>query len=160
LLTSFDEATGNIPIHGVSMEVIHRHAEALRVPLRTIPLPWPCPNEVYVSRWRAAWDDAAREGIESIVFGDIYLSDVREFRERALAGTGLSPVFPLWGRDPGELANQIIVGGVRAVITAVDEERLGREWIGRRFDAKFLCELPPAIDPCGENGEFHTVVEL
>jgi len=159
-VTSFDESCDEIPIHRVRMDAVRRHSEALDIPLRVVPLPWPCSNDEYVRRWGAVWSDAAREGIDSVVFGDIHLADIRAFRESALAAAGLSLVFPLWGRDPNELAREMIAGGVRARVTAVDEARLGREWIGRAFDASFLDELPPGIDACGENGEFHTLVEL
>jgi uncharacterized protein (TIGR00290 family) len=158
LLTSYNEATGQIPIHDVPMARIQRHAEVLGLPLRAVPLPWPCDNEEYLRRMGAAWDAAVGEGIDTIVFGDIHLADIREFREKALAGTGLTPVFPLWGCDSAQLAHDIIAAGIAATVTAVDERHLTRAAIGRSFDASFLADLPPHVDPCGENGEFHTVV--
>ena len=142
------------------MDEIRRHAEALGIPLRVVPLPWPCSNEEYLARWGAVWQAAAGEGISAAVFGDIHLTDIRTFRENALSGTGVSPIFPLWGRESRELAHDMIAGGVHATVTAVDESRLNRGLIGRRFDEGFVAELPEGIDACGENGEFHTVVHL
>lgn len=160
LLTSFNETSDQIPIHDVPMAWIQRHSEVLGIPLRTVPLPWPCSNEEYLRRFHAAWDAAAREGIDTIVFGDIHLEDIRAFREQALEGTGLTPLFPLWGCDSAHLARDIIAAGIDATVTAVDERRLTREYIGRHFDASFLAGLTPDVDPCGENGEFHTAVWL
>jgi uncharacterized protein (TIGR00290 family) len=160
LLTTYNEASDQIPIHDVPMEWIRRHAEVLGIPLRTVALPWPCTNAEYLSRVGSALTAAAGEGIDSIVFGDIHLSEIREFREKALAGTGLAPLFPLWGSDSAQLARDIIAAGIHATVTAVDESRLDRQLVGRRFDDALLAEFPPHVDPCGENGEFHTVVWL
>ena len=160
LLTSYSEASGEIPIHNVAMSSIEGHSEILGLPLRTVPLPWPCNNEEYVRRMTAAWQAAALDGFDSIVFGDIHLADIRDFREKALAGTGLKPVFPLWGINPAQLAQDIIAGGINATISAVDERHLSRDYVGQRYDLSFLAALPPHVDPCGENGEFHTVVHL
>jgi diphthamide synthase (EF-2-diphthine--ammonia ligase) len=132
----------------------------LGIPLRAVPLPWPCSNDEYLGCVGAAWDAASREGIDTIVFGDIHLTDIRGFREKALEGTGLTPLFPLWGFDSAQLARDIIAAGIEATVTAVDERHLTRDFVGRRFDASFLGALPPHVDPCGENGEFHTLVHL
>ncbi|HEY3835478.1 MAG TPA: ATP-binding protein [Bryobacteraceae bacterium] len=161
LLTSFNEATDQIPIHDIPMSWIRRHAEMLGLPLRTVPLPWPCSNDEYLGRMRAVWGAAAAEmGADCIVFGDIHLEDIREFRERGLAGSGLTPIFPLWGYRSMKLAADIISAGINATIASVDERRLARELVGRRFDAGFVADLPADVDPCGENGEFHTAVWL
>ena len=161
LLTSFNQATDQIPIHDIPMSWIRRHADILGLPLRTVPLPWPCPNDEYLCRMQSAWSDAALElGADSIVFGDIHLQDIRDFRERGLAGSGLDPVFPLWGYASSQLAAEIIAAGINATIASVDEKRLSPELVGRRFDSEFVAALPPGIDPCGENGEFHTAVWL
>jgi uncharacterized protein (TIGR00290 family) len=160
LLTSYNEASDEIPIHNVPMAWIRRHAEILGIPLRAVPLPYKCGNDEYLKRMAAKWDVAAREGIDSIVFGDIHLADIRAFREGALAGTGLTPLFPLWGCESGQLARDIIASGINATVTAVDEGRLAVGNVGRRFDAEFVAELPAGVDACGENGEFHTVVWL
>jgi len=160
LLTSYDEASGLIPIHEVPMSWIERHSSVLGIPLRKVPLPWPCGNDEYLQRMGDAWKEAAVSGIDCIVFGDIHLADIRAFRESALAGTGLTPLFPLWGVDSQDLANDIVRSGMNVTVTAVDERRLSREWVGRRFDTAFLEAMPPTVDPCGENGEFHTAVWL
>jgi uncharacterized protein (TIGR00290 family) len=160
LLTSYNAASDEIPIHNVPMAWIQRHSETLGIPLRTVPLPWPCNNDEYLWRMGEAWDAAASEGIDSIVFGDIHLADIRAFREKALGGFGLTPLFPLWGCDSLQLARDIIAAGIDATVTAVDERHLTRDYIGRRFDTSFLAGLPANVDPCGENGEFHTVVWL
>jgi uncharacterized protein (TIGR00290 family) len=160
LLTTYDQATVRIPIHNVPMASIRRQSDALGIPLQPVPLPWPCSNDEYLRRVRVAWQAAAGEGVEAIVFGDIQLADIREFRERALDGVGLTPLFPLWQADTRRLARDIIAAGIDAAITAVDETRLKPDLIGRRFDLSFLAELPLGVDPCGENGEFHTVVSL
>ena len=143
------------------MAWIRRHAENLNLPLHVVPLPWPCSNEEYLRRMGAAWNDAAVQlAADCIVFGDIHLEDIRAFRESALAGSRLAPVFPLWGCDSRHLAMDIIAAGIHATIASVDERHLSRESVGRRFDATFLASLPPGVDPCGENGEFHTAVWL
>jgi uncharacterized protein (TIGR00290 family) len=160
LLTSYNELSREIPIHNVPMSAIERHAEVLGLPLRKVPLPWPCSNDEYLKRMGAAWEAVSGEGIDSIVFGDIHLADIRAFREKALAASGLTPVFPLWGYNSTDLARDIIASGIDATITAVDDRRLARAYIGRKFDAPFVASLPPGVDPCGENGEFHTVVWL
>jgi diphthamide synthase (EF-2-diphthine--ammonia ligase) len=142
------------------MPLIRAQAERLGLPLRTVPLPWPCKNEEYLRRLGQAFQSAVCEGIDTIVFGDIHLADIRAFREQSLTGTGLTPVFPLWGSDPAQLATEIIAAGISATVTAVDERLLPNSLIGRRYDHEFLAALPPSIDPCGEKGEFHTVVWL
>ena len=159
LLTTYNEATAQVPIHQVPLELIVRQAEVSKLPLRSVALPWPCPNAEYLHRVRAEWQAAASDGMDSVVFGDIHLADIRAFREGALDGTGLAPIFPLWGSDSRELAREIVAAGIHATITAVDK-RLPQSFIGRRYDAAFLDDLPPDVDPCGENGEFHTVVWL
>ena len=160
LLTSYDEASDEIPIHHVPMNWIGNHSRTLSLPLRTVPLPWPCGNAEYLDRMGAAWKTAVRDGFDTIVFGDIHLRDIRAFREQALAGTGLTPLFPLWGRDSAQLARDIIASGIDATVTAVDGRRLSTDSIGRHFNESFVKDLPPGVDPCGENGEFHTVVWL
>jgi uncharacterized protein (TIGR00290 family) len=160
LITTFNQATAHIPVHHVPLHLIQAQAETLGLPLRPVPLPWPCNNEEYLLRVGAALASAALEGIDTIVFGDIHLADIRAFREHALAGTGLAPVFPLWGMDSAQLAHEMIASGMNATIAAVDERVLPASFIGRPYDAAFLADLPPAVDPCGENGEFHTMVQL
>ena len=160
LLTTYNEGNDRIPIHEVPMEQIRHHSEVLGIRLRTVALPWPCSNVEYLARVGAALAEAAGEGIQNIVFGDIHLAEIRAFREQALAGTGLTPLFPLWGMEPAKLARDIIAAGIDATVSAVDETRLDRKFVGRRFDETLLGQLPAGVDPCGENGEFHTVVRL
>ncbi|MGH9343979.1 MAG: ATP-binding protein, partial [Terriglobia bacterium] len=121
-----------------------------------VQLPWPCPNAAYEALMAEALRHAAGEGVTHMVFGDLFLEDVRRYREEKLAGTGIQPVFPLWQIDTARLAREMIAGGLRARLTCVDPKKLDRKFAGRPFDAALLDELPPAIDPCGENGEFHT----
>ncbi|MEM8964705.1 MAG: ATP-binding protein, partial [Acidobacteriota bacterium] len=123
-----------------------------------VELPWPCSNEVYEARLGGLWDAAQREGVEVIAYGDLFLEDIRAYRERQLAGTGLEPRFPLWGRDTGELAVEMIDGGLEAIVVTVDRQCLAPDFVGRAFDRDFLRDLPADVDPCGENGEFHTFV--
>ena len=143
-------------MHAVRRKLAEAQAAAIGLPLRAIELPWPCSNEEYEARMAEACRAAVADGFEAIVFGDLFLRDVREYRERALAGSGLKPVFPLWEMPTRELAEEMIRGGLRARITCVDTRQLDRAFAGREFNLELLAELPPGVDPCGENGEFHT----
>ena len=145
-------------MHGVRRALLEAQAEALGVPLFAIPLPWPCSNDDYESRMAEGCRRAVAEGYEEIAFGDLFLRDVREYRVRKLAGSGLAPLFPLWDMPTAQLAREMIDGGVRARITCVDTKALNAGFAGREFDAAFLNDLPAHVDPCGENGEFHTFV--
>ncbi|HZZ49666.1 MAG TPA: ATP-binding protein [Pseudonocardia sp.] len=158
LLTTVDADTGEVPIHGVPLELVRAQARSLGLPIRVVELPWPCPNDVYEDRITSALADAAREGVTRLIFGDLHLSDIREYRERLLANTALTPAFPLWGRDTAVLAGDIIRAGVCAVVTCVDTRTVPAAPVGRWFDHDLLSEFPPSVDPCGENGEFHTFV--
>lgn len=158
LLTTVDAATAEVPVHGVPLELVQAQARSLRLPLRVVELPWPCPNHVYEDRLARALADAAADGITRLVFGDLHLDDIRAYREELLADTPLRPLFPLWGRDTATLAREIIDAGVRAVLTCVDPRTTPATAAGRWFDHDLLSELAPSIDPCGENGEFHTFV--
>jgi uncharacterized protein (TIGR00290 family) len=158
LLTTVNETADRVAMHGVRRALLEAQAGAAGLPLRVIPLPHPCSNEIYEARMRAAVERAVAEGFAQAAFGDLFLQDVRAYRERQLAGSGLAPVFPLWGRDTRVLAREIVDGGVKAFVTCVDPRVLDRRFAGRRYDAALLAELPPAVDPCGERGEFHTVV--
>jgi diphthamide synthase (EF-2-diphthine--ammonia ligase) len=128
------------------------------VPLWQIPLPWPCSNDQYEAQMRSVCKRAVEEGVQAFAFGDLFLTDIRAYREKQLMGTGLDPIFPVWGIPTPQLAPDMIDAGLRAKITCVDPKVLPREFAGRDFDAGFLADLPPGIDPCGENGEFHTFV--
>ena len=158
LVTTFNEAFGHVAMHGVRMELVQAQAASARLPLWAVPLPWPCSNEIYEQRMRCLVERAQSEGIRAFAFGDLHLADVRAYRERQLAGTGLDPLFPVWGpsADTASLARLMIASGLRATLTCVDPNQLAPEFVGRAFDHALLADLPPTVDPCGERGEFHT----
>ncbi len=158
LLTTLNEQFDRVAMHAVRHELLKRQAEAAGLPLMTVGLPWPCSNEEYERRMAQACERMKAEGVEAIAFGDLYLEDVRAYREKQLAGTGLSPLFPLWKQPTDELARAMIAGGQRARLTSVDPKQLPREFAGREFDLALLADLPAGVDPCGENGEFHSFV--
>lgn len=147
-----------VAMHAVRRTLLEEQAERLGLPLHVVEIPSPCPNDVYEARMADAMTTARNAGIEQIVFGDLFLQDVRTYRERNLAGTGITPVFPLWGRPTELLARDMLAAGVRAVLTCVDPNVLPSEFSGRAFDETLLAELPDGVDPCGERGEFHTFV--
>ena len=158
LLTTINEAMDRVAMHGVRRELVEAQAAAAALPLWQVPIPHPCSNEIYEARMRDACTRAAAEGFTNVAFGDLFLEDVRRYREERLAGTGLTPLFPLWGAPTRELAQEMIAAGVRARLSVVDTRRLDASFAGREFDAALLRELPPGVDPCGENGEFHSFV--
>jgi uncharacterized protein (TIGR00290 family) len=158
LLTTLNESADRVAMHGVRRSLLEAQATAAGVPLWQIPLPWPCSNEDYEARMADACKRAIAEGFDSIAFGDLFLRDIRDYRERQLAGTGLVPLFPLWELPTALLARDMIEGGIRARITCVDTKALDAGFAGREFDRALLGDLPDAVDPCGENGEFHTFV--
>jgi uncharacterized protein (TIGR00290 family) len=158
LLTTVNEAMDRVAMHGVRREVLEAQARVAGLPLRVVPLPHPCSNDMYEARMRTAVEDAVTNGFTHAAFGDLFLQDVRSYRERQLAGSGLEPLFPVWGLPTRPLAHEMIASGVRARITCVDTRLLAPSFAGREFDQAFLDDLPPGIDPCGENGEFHTCV--
>jgi uncharacterized protein (TIGR00290 family) len=149
-------AEDRVAMHEVRGALIEAQAAAAGLPLWTVPLPWPCPNAQYESAMRAALQRARKDGIDAAVFGDLFLRDIRAYRESLLAGTGVRPVFPLWGKDTAALAAEMIAGGLRASLVCVDLARLPGRFAGREFDPALLADLPAGCDPCGENGEFHT----
>jgi uncharacterized protein (TIGR00290 family) len=156
LLTTLNEAVDRVAMHGVRHSLLEAQAEAAGVALWPVPLPWPCTNDDYEARMAIACRKAVAEGFDMIAFGDLYLRDVRAYRERQLAGSGLTPLFPLWELPTAALAREMIAGGLRARLACIDSKALAAEFAGREFDGALLNELPPAVDPCGENGEFHT----
>ncbi len=158
LLVTVNADADRVAMHAVRRTLLEAQAERLGLPLHVVEIPSPCPNDVYEARMAAAVEAALAVGIERMVFGDLFLEDVREYREQKLAGTGITPVFPLWGRPTDRLALDMLAGGVRAVITCVDPQVLPAEFAGRAFDASLLADLPAGVDPCGERGEFHTFV--
>jgi uncharacterized protein (TIGR00290 family) len=158
LLTSVNERYDRVAMHAVRCDLLRAQAEAAGLPLVTVPIPSPCPNEIYESRMAVAVAAALAEGFTHVAFGDLFLEDVRRYREERLAGSGLTPIFPLWGRPTGALAHEMIAGGLEAWVTCVDPRAVPAALAGRRFDAGFLADLPGTADPCGERGEFHTCV--
>lgn len=158
LLTSMNEAANRVAMHAVRASVLAAQADAAGLPLITIPLPSPCSNEVYEARMAAVVREAVADGFTHVAFGDLFLEDVRRYREERLAGTGLTPLFPLWQRPTPALARDMLAGGLEATLTCVDPRVLPAGFAGRRFDAALLAELPAGVDPCGERGEFHTCV--
>jgi uncharacterized protein (TIGR00290 family) len=158
LITTLNEQFDRVAMHAVRRQLLERQAESVGVPLWTVPLPWPCSNEEYEARMRDLCARSIQEGVDAMAFGDLFLTDIRAYREKQLTGTGLQPLFPVWQIPTAELARTMIASGLRAKITCVDPKVLPAEFAGRDFDARFLADLPPGIDPCGENGEFHSFV--
>lgn len=158
LLTTFNEVVDRVSMHAVRRELVEAQAAAANVPLWPVPLPWPCSNEDYEQRMSDVLRRARDEGITHVAFGDIYLEDVRDYRIRQMAGTGIEPIFPLWAsRDQTpQIASEMLASGLCAVISCVDPKQISEEFIGRPYDAEFLRALPEGVDPCGERGEFHT----
>jgi uncharacterized protein (TIGR00290 family) len=156
LLTSINEAVARVSMHGVREDVLRAQADATGLPLFTIPLPYPCSNEMYERRLRTAVDAAVAAGFTHVAFGDLFLEDIRRYREERLAGTGLAPLFPLWGRPTAALAREMIAGGLQARVVCLDPRVMPRHCIGAAFDEQLLASLPAGVDPCAERGEFHT----
>jgi uncharacterized protein (TIGR00290 family) len=156
LLTTVNTAFDRVAMHGTRATVLRAQAVAAKLPLIEASLPWPCSNQQYEAVMRDVCTAAARDGVQAMAFGDLYLEDVRRYREERLAGTGIAPVFPLWGRDTRELLCEMLDGGLRARITCVDPLKLSATFGGRELDAALLAALPVDADPCAENGEFHT----
>jgi uncharacterized protein (TIGR00290 family) len=158
LLTTINEAADRVAMHGIRRELLEAQAAATGLPLWPVQIPHPCSNEIYEDRMRDTCARAVREGFTHVAFGDLFLEDVRRYREERLAGTGLDPLFPLWGLSTPDLARHMIESGLRARVSVVDTRVLDASFAGRDFDAALLEALPPTIDPCGEKGEFHTFV--
>lgn len=158
LLTTVNEAARRVAMHAVRAELVRAQAAAAGLPLWEVPLPSPCSNAEYEARMAAAVRRAADEGFTHVAFGDLFLEDVRRYREERLDGTGLTPIFPLWGLETAALAREMIASGVRAILTCVDPRQLDPSFAGRDFDLALLSELPAGVDPCGERGEFHSFV--
>ena len=158
LVTTFNAVADRVAMHAVRRALVEEQARAVGLPLWQVELPWPCSNAQYEEIMRGVCRRAVTEGITDIAFGDLYLEDIRAYRERQLEDTGLSPLFPVWKIPTRQLASDMIAGGIRAKITCIDASKLDRSFAGREFSREFVESLPPAADPCGENGEFHTFV--
>src|SRR6201747_1674881 len=147
-LTTVTETFGRVSIHGVRQEILHAQLDAAGLPPRIVPIPYPCPNEIYEARIGEAVAEAVQDGITHIIFGDLFLEDIRAYREQKLAGTGITPLFPLWGRPTPQLAPQMTASGFEATIATVDLKKLPADFAGRKFDAQLLVDLPGSVDPC------------
>lgn len=158
LLTTLNREFGRVAMHSTRRELLDRQAEAADLPLWAAPLPWPCSNADYECAMREVCQRAVSEKVDAIAFGDLFLRDIREYREGQLAGTGLEPLFPLWDLPTDALAREMIQGGLRAKLVCINPKEVPREFAGRDFDESLLRDLPPGTDPCGERGEFHTAV--
>lgn len=158
LLTSINESADRVAMHGVRHSVLRAQAGAAGLPLRVVPLPHPCANDIYEQRMAAAVASARADGFTHVAFGDLFLEDVRRYREERMVGTGLTPIFPLWGRPTPELGREMIRGGLEAHLTCIDSRVLPASFAGRAYDEALLRDLPGDVDPCGERGEFHTCV--
>jgi uncharacterized protein (TIGR00290 family) len=161
LLTTINETFGRVAMHGVRREILRAQAHAVGLPLWEVPLPWPCTNADYEQRMHRWLVSAKQAGITAVAFGDLFLEDVRAYREQQLATTGITPLFPLWGKPQhtAALAETMLSAGLQAVVVCVDARRLSppQSWVGRCYSRQFLQELPSDVDPCGERGEFHTL---
>lgn len=158
LFTTVNEAFDRVAMHAVRRQILEAQARAAGLPLHVIGIPWPCSNEEYERRLGGFVEKAKGEGVEAMAFGDLFLEDIRAYRERNLAGTGIEPLFPVWGIPTDRLARDMVGAGLRARVTCVDPGKLDSSFAGRVFDETFLADLPEGVDPCGENGEFHSCV--
>ena len=156
LLTTVNTTHGRVAMHSTRLAIVEAQARAVGLPLHVIPLPWPCSNEVYERAMRGAIEDGLKSGATHVAFGDLFLEEVRRYREERMKASGLELLFPLWGRPTRALAEEMIASGLRARLTCVDPKKLKRSFAGREFSAELLRDLPEGIDPCGENGEFHS----
>ncbi|MBY6046563.1 adenine nucleotide alpha hydrolase [Vannielia litorea] len=156
-LTTLNEAFDRVAMHGTRAAILRAQAEAAGLELLEVPLPWPCTNEIYEARMAEAVEALKAKGITQMIFGDLFLEDVRDYRIAQLEGTGIAPVFPLWGEDTATLAREVAESFDTRIVT-LDPSKLPEALAGRRLDAALLLELPDGVDPCGENGEFHTCV--
>jgi len=156
LLTTLSEAHDRVAMHAVRRDLLEAQAHAAGLPVRLVRIPSSCSDAQYEAAMGASIAAARAQGVRGVAFGDLFLGDIRRYRERQMASTGLAPVFPLWQRPTNTLAREMLAGGLRATLTCVDPRALAPSFAGRAFDASLLADLPPGVDPCGENGEFHT----
>lgn len=158
LLTTVNREASRVAMHAVREELLEAQAAAAGLPLVKVAIPSPCSNAAYEEAMAAAMARARVEGIYHVAFGDLFLEDIRRYREEKLHAAGMTPIFPVWGRDTKGLAREMVAGGLRAYLTCVDPRQLDRKFAGRAFDSNLLDELPASVDPCGEKGEFHSCV--
>jgi uncharacterized protein (TIGR00290 family) len=158
LLVTMNADANRVAMHAVRRALVEAQADRLGLPLRIVEIPSPCPNDVYEAQMAAAMHEATEAGVDHVIFGDLFLADIRAYREQSLSGSGITPLFPLWERPTGDLARAMLASGIRAVLTCVDPAQLSPAFAGRWFDEALLDDLPGDVDPCGERGEFHTFV--
>jgi uncharacterized protein (TIGR00290 family) len=158
LVVTLNADADRVAMHAVRRTLVEAQAERVGLPLHIVEIPSPCPNDVYEAQMAAALAVAAESGVTNVAFGDLFLADIRAYREQALAGSGFTPLFPLWGLPTDALARRMVSAGARAVVTCVDPQQLDPAFVGRQFDEQFLADLPASVDPCGERGEFHTFI--
>jgi uncharacterized protein (TIGR00290 family) len=156
LVTTINERYDRVAMHAVRVTLLQQQSDSVGIPLWKVPIPYPCSNEQYESAMRKLLEKAKEKGISHFAFGDLFLEDIRQYREKQLADTGISPLFPLWKIPTDQLAHEMVQSGLRAFITCVDPKQIDRSFAGRIFDESFLNDLPPSVDPCGERGEFHS----
>ncbi len=157
-LTTVTETFNRVSMHGVRQELLRAQHAAIGLAPVIVPIPFPCSNEIYEARMAAALSETKAGGVTHVIFGDLFLEDVRAYREQKLAGSGITPLFPLWGRPTAALAREMIAAGVETYLVCVDLKQLSKDFAGRKFDNVLLAELPSGVDPCGEKGEFHSCV--
>lgn len=158
LFTTLTSGFGRVSMHGVREQLLDQQAAAAGLPCHKVAIPWPCSNDEYEQRLSAVLRTARAEGVGQLVFGDLFLGEIRAYRERLLGALDIAPVFPLWQRNTRQLAREMIASGLRARLTCIDPRQLAPGFAGREFDDQLLDELPASVDPCGENGEFHSFV--
>ncbi len=158
LFTTVTEKFSRVSMHGVRMGLLQAQADRAGLPLHIVKIPWPCSNRLYEQAMESLWNQVINSGVEIVAFGDLFLEDIRRYRTEQLKKTGLKPIFPLWEKPTRELADAMVSSGLRAILTCVDPRQLAPDYAGREFDSELLADLPSSIDPCGENGEFHTFV--
>ena len=159
LLTTVNEEFERVAMHAVRQELLEEQARLIGLPLTVVNIPWPCSNEDYEQRMASALETLLKEErIKHVAFGDLFLEDIRQYREDKMQDSCLTPLFPLWGKNTRELAEEMLTAGVKAIITCIDPRKLDQEFAGRIYDHQFLKDIDADVDPCGENGEFHTFV--
>lgn len=157
LLTTFNQSADRVAMHAVRRKLVQLQAQAVGLPLIPVELPWPCPNDAYENAMQSALEIAAKElDIQAVAFGDLFLADIRSYREKQMSAWHLDPLFPIWNMPTAALSKEMVENGLKAILTCVDPSQCPREFAGRQYDLEFLNQLPEPIDPCGENGEFHT----
>ena len=156
LLTTINEAAGRVAMHAVRETLLDAQAEAAGLPLTKVYIPEPCSNAAYETAMSSEMAEAKRAGVTAVAFGDLFLEDIRAYRQEKLAPTGIEPLFPLWGAETGALSREMVDAGLRAIVTSVDPKQIPSSFVGRIYDGSFLDDLPNGVDPCGERGEFHS----